>query len=556
MPQENASPVNLPSNNNAEMAPAANVVTPSVAPQKPRQIIGLWIGVGVAVLLLAGAGGAYAWWSWWNTPQKVASDLIANAYGVTKAQIDAQMVVSSLSQSPDQQVSLSWDSKNSIDAPEYSGENGLSVDYSGKKYTLSVGTALDKQGSIYVKIGGIESLLGNLQESLTDYGLSWTPFKPFVTWVDNQWWQIDVQELVGRLDDAELQTQVGNVSDYVDCVTTVVKNEDWSELKVAYVNNPYILLQKVSGPMAAGKNQDWYRVELDAEKLAAYSNQILTSKYAQAIQDCQKQYQSEASASQSEAVTAQELREQLKLDEMPPIYLLVGRYDHQLARIYVQETSLENQVRVALDISLSYPQTQVVHIPTDAKPVGELITAAEELWQETESLSTGTLSQAKWLDQDDPWLLAQQVQTRNQKRIQDISKAARALETCYDSTSRYYGLAGSGTFYATPGEVSGPFAMSENQCLSADLVPADSEHPYYYTLLGDTMDGPIWAYALCVELEPQASSAGDAALGILDGGSGNAERYVTLADFDYDTWQWQDTDSVRGSFYCQTAVGE
>lgn len=504
--------------------------------------------VTVLVILAASGVGAFFWWKWYNDPGKIALDTVSNLWNAEHLGVDGKISASAKINGIEKTMAeLSL--QNNISMPIQSGQEKLEVKYDNKSYSLTLGTATDQSGVFYLRLGGLAALMKSLPEEFAE-SFNAAIFKKIIASVDEQWWRVSIHELMDNYKQeypGEWDESYDLIEQTYQCVREKVSEIGWSEFASMYRDNPYVLLTEApQAPVVADKGEKWYTYQIDKTAFLAYYRRIPQTKMWQAMSNC-----AAIMGEKLEWPEGSETELEKKLNEMewPEIYLAINN-KHQLTRVYHQESGEERVI--VTDLHLIYPKTTQVIIPTDSKSVLDLVRNIKQFRKEYDSINGGEkVTEYEWLDVNDTAVQEKLAQSRNQQRVTDLGLAAWALEKCYDETSGYYNLSGSGVFYAEPGNIGGPFVKAENQCLDEDIEPVDSGHPYYYTLLGDTVDGPIWAYALCVELEDDGDDVRMKA---------NASRYMTLQDFDYQTMSWQEpavNDLETGPhYYCKVNVGE
>lgn len=352
--------------------------------------------VVVAVLLLILGGLATWFFAYYNNPEKVAFDAMNHLFSAENVGIDGGLVLTvDKTQHPDSPVSaVSLHFNSSSDSLPVSSTANLYIMFNPEvvqgepRIALQLSNVVMKNGVIYFQIGGLMDSL----DSFSLKGSEWAEieqFIPFLEAVDNEWWQIDVNDVISQM---ELPaSQENTVAGVYSCVVEALNRHNTSELAKIYDEHRFVVMlpsDYVSpddqGIMArpASWNQA-YEVVFDHYKLTDFLNRLPETATANEFYACFNTTVEEKTADIPLSIDASSFDEISDNDwdfpENLRVYMEVSTFGHRLNKIYVYQDVADYTLNGK--ISLNY-QTVNVSAPAEYRPITDLIEEFIELLEE------------------------------------------------------------------------------------------------------------------------------------------------------------------------------
>lgn len=351
------------------------------------------IVIGLLVLIF---GGLALWFfAYYNRPEKVALDAMNHLFSAENIGLEGGFSFwvsdEAKEDSPVSMVLLSFDSPSN--RPPMSNTATLGIYFNPElvqgepQVTLKLNNVVMKNGVIYFQVGGI-------MDSLESFSLSsdeWAEVEsiiPFLETIDNEWWQIDVNQIATELELPVSQKET--ITEVYSCVVEAMNRNNSAEMAKLYDEHRFINVtpSKTLSPENYGDNTDitsWhnaYAVTFDRYKLADFLNAIPETAAANEFYACFNAVENESAAvplsldaSDFEEISASDLDE---LDEMR-FFIEVSTFGHKLRSVYAYQ--LTDDYDISGSILVKY-QDVTVSAPTEYRPITDLIEEFIELLEE------------------------------------------------------------------------------------------------------------------------------------------------------------------------------
>lgn len=349
----------------------------------------------VAVLVLALGGLATWFFAFYNNPEKVAFDAMNHLFSADNVGLEGGFTLwvseDEKENSPISMVLLSFDSASNH-LPT-SNTATLSIYFNPEKVqgepevTLKLNNVVMQNGVLYFQIGG-------LMDSLESFSLSsdeWSAvehFIPLLETIDNEWWQIDVNQIISEL---EIPASQKNTATQVySCVVEAMNRNNSAEMAKLYEQHRFINVTPSKGLAPEGKGvsaelASWhnaYEVSIDRTALADYINAIPETATANEFYACFNAVEND-SASVPLSIDASDFDEisasDINLPDDLKIFMEVSTFGHQLRSVYAYQFT--DDYDLSGSVAMKY-QDVSVSAPTEYRPVTDLIEEFIELLEE------------------------------------------------------------------------------------------------------------------------------------------------------------------------------
>lgn len=357
-------------------------------------------GAGIAAILIGilvlALGGLAVWFfAYYNNPEKVAYDTIEHLLssrdlalqgGFTYTVPDDQK-----GNSPIDGFIVSFDSSSNTLPTANSAKlqlifNDQQVD-GEPTFVLTIKNLIMRDGVIYLQIGGIMDSLQTFSYSYDEWSKMET-YTDLLEVIDNEWWQIDVRDIVANLELPDEQTN--GINRIYSCVVSALNRDMSTELANLYSTYRFIEIQpaKRLAPeesVAYPEKTGWYgayEVSLNRGKLAGFINSLPETAAANDFYNCYNGVigDSDRNAPQLDASDFPEISiDDIKWPEDLRIFLEISRFGHELRSAYVYQNSNTG----ILDGSILVEhQDNAVSTPNNYRPISDLIDELSEILTE------------------------------------------------------------------------------------------------------------------------------------------------------------------------------
>jgi hypothetical protein len=295
-------------------------ITPAMGSGKTKwfQTKKFIIGIVVAFLIVfVGGGSAFAYVSYYQSPQKVISDSIINAVTAKSITFTGTMNVSNSTT----KVSVTINSK--VANATGSFDATLNITLSGKTYSINGSVLYDGTGDLYFKVGNLTNLVSQVKGSMgiPEASTFSNAIDQLVSKIDGVWIKISSQDLKPySTDSSKADTCVNNTlkefrgdKSAIDQVTDL------------YVKNPFIVVQKNLGQ---ANGSFGYQIEVKNSELKPFLDSLKTTKIYSELHSCDSTIVIDTSSMSTTNTT----------DNNNTVNLWVSTWSHQMTKLEASGT--------------------------------------------------------------------------------------------------------------------------------------------------------------------------------------------------------------------------
>lgn len=378
----------------APIAQAAPVVTaaPAVKPEGAKKSKkGLIIGIAAGVLVAGAAGGFGIAYAIDSKPENIAMSAVADFLGTKAMSVSGVLELSSNSKNSELE-SARIDIKNDKNAQNETNTSAtLTVVYGGEEISISVGSVVLKDYTIYIQLSGLKEAVKQAIEAsettgYADYAELYEDLIDTVVGeVDGVWWKIYIPDVVDAIDEIS-SSDKKEIKEAYQCFVDSANNALAKQDKYVdiYKNNAFVSLEEYKGSGKSAAKGTPYKVKLDASKLTSYANAMTKEADSLGFDDCMKKVSSSySSSSESEEIKEEDIKK--SIEDFPEIIVTIenGFFSHKINGIYY--ASNEDDVNGKIDIQFSR-DVKAVSAPSGAKDITDLydsVMNAYTKWQKT-----------------------------------------------------------------------------------------------------------------------------------------------------------------------------
>ena len=343
----------------------ATMATATAPPKKSKKkfIIGA-IVAGVATLFVGGSAAAYN--LWYQNPDKVIGDALANMLSSESMKTDSILTSKDEADKSDFMLTLKTQG-NQTDARLDATFNG---ETEGKSYEASGSMLVKGSSKFYVKVDKLRELLD--QTGLMAYVGSSPSIDKLITKLDGSWVVIDekdIEELSGSEEDA---------SKCVEEVTAKLRNDDSyaSELRDLYKKYPLVTVAKKLGSKDGSLG---YEIEFNRANTIAFTNGVNSTRFYKELKKCDSKIEDldgEDMFKEDDSDTKSESK----------VVVWIDRWSHQFTKLDVSGSS--DGASGSLVTTFQFNTPVDVEEPTDPITVDELKADIEAITQEMMQTNT------------------------------------------------------------------------------------------------------------------------------------------------------------------------
>ncbi len=360
-------------------APSSLEPAPALGSQKKGKK-GLVVGIIVAVLVvLLAAGSALAYNLWYQNPDKVLGDAVANLMTIKKAKFNGMATV----KSSDVDVAVKFDGQGA----EKSGGGSAELSVTGKSESLkSLGTikltadyvSSSKDGVYYFKLTNIKDAANKFiditfeseKAQYKQYGLSMTDsqlaqqkkqlqqmISPLVSKIDNRWIKFSADDFNS--------SNSSNQTCMSDAIKQLQNNaSERNEFVKVYREHSFINIDEKLGSKDGNLG---YKVSFNEDESNRFTDALKTTTFGKAIMKCDSTIldHSESTSSDNKSKTS--------------LQLWVSRWSHQLSEVKGTATSDGGDTKTDIDMKLNIGSGDNVQVPSDAVSIKDLTAEIEKL---------------------------------------------------------------------------------------------------------------------------------------------------------------------------------
>ena len=400
----------------AESAPvieAAPAPAPADSTKKSKK--GLIFGVAAGVVVAGAAGGFGLAYALDSKPENIAVSAFADFIGA-KTMATSGVIELAINSDDDLQTNCVGSSstncikqkQNTIESVKVELSNDknsanetntsatLKVVYGGEEISISLGSVVLKDYTIYAKIDGVKEAAKKALKlaGSSTYGDYIELYEDLIDAIageiDGIWWKIYIPDVIDAIDGmttSQKKQYKGIYQCAVEAADRALKKQD--KYVEFYKDNAFVSLEEYKGSAKPSAKGTPYKIKLDAKKLTAFANKAAKEAVDKEYNDCiGKLYSSSYTVDDEDDSTVPEIKEEdvkKSLEDFPEIIVTVenGFFSHKLTGVYYADSNDSYSGKIDLKFS---KDIKTVSAPSDSKNVTDLyknIMNAYEEWQET-----------------------------------------------------------------------------------------------------------------------------------------------------------------------------
>lgn len=319
---------------------------PIVNPEKPK-----WfkqkkfiIGIAVAVILVLIGGGSVFAYTTYQSPKKVLTDAVVNAFTSKTVMLTGDMSV----ESKDLKVSVTISSKfaeatGSVDAK-------LKVTANGKDYSINGSGLVDKNGDLYFKVEKLAGIVAELKSTLgiSQFSSQSEAIDKLVAKIDGTWIKVSSDDLKTYSEESAASKT---------CINDTIKKfkgdkAALTEVTDLYTKNPFILIDKELGQE---KGSFGYQLKGSSKNLKTFLVGLNETKFYKALVDCDESFKIDT----SDISTTDEI------DKNSTFKIWVDVWSHQITKIEANDTTDGTTTKLTIlpkfnqSVSVTAPATSI-----------------------------------------------------------------------------------------------------------------------------------------------------------------------------------------------------
>ena len=335
----------------------ASVVALSGKPVKKRRT-GLVVAlVSLGVLLLLSGGTAAAYQFWYQNPEKVVGDALISA--ITARSVNMAGVINyGQGEGPD--VKITIDGGNTSEAADYTAT--ISFTYDGNKFEIQGALIYTSDGSMYIKVEGVEDYLRSVFGDYANQLLQTEYIQQLINQIDSKWIKIESSDLAEFNDSAD--TAAACVQDLMKKVKT--DSSYISEVSDAYSKSSFFVVSESMGTESVNGVQSFkFAVDVDSQKLQSFSDEFNKLKLYKELKSCDAEsFNDIKTIFDSSADDIDTSKAGIKMN------LWVGVLGHEITRLSIEDTEEDSSVSTLIEPDFN--QQLVVSAPKDSITFDEL----------------------------------------------------------------------------------------------------------------------------------------------------------------------------------------
>lgn len=353
--------------------------------EPPKTHRGIKVAAIVAAILILLLGGVGTWFfAYYSSPEKVALDAVENLFLAKNVSLEGGVnlfLSDELKEdSPFAGLIFSFDSSshslplsNSAKAQILYNDGVISDD---AKFVVTLRNVIMRDGVFYFQIGGIVDSLHSL-----GYDFEESPevadYLPLIETIDNEWWQVDVNDILADLDLPV--SQQDSMSQLYSCVVETLNRDSSSEMTKLYQEHRFINVSPTQHLAPEGDAYpdlaSWhkaYEITLNRQELANYINAIPETETANQFYACFNAVEDEYAdvplslgAADFDEISASDI-------EWPDglrVFVEVSTFGHRLRSIYVYQNTDDYQLGGSIMVNY---QNVTVSAPDSYRPISDL----------------------------------------------------------------------------------------------------------------------------------------------------------------------------------------
>lgn len=339
--------------------PATEMPAPKKSGKKKFVIAGI---VALVIALLAG-GGAFAYFGWYQNPDKVIADSLVNTLSSTPGSVKMNATY----KAGDTGISLSVDAKGN----DKIADANLSFEYASVSQKIDLKSTANmvatEGGTVYIKLNNVRELAEKAVDAMIEssaaqykeYGYNLTEsqiaqqkkealtqYEPVIAKIDNKWIKFSADKKSSTSEDQKCTSKA------LEKLRT--DGAYRGEIGKVYADNKFVVVKEQLG-MKDGSYG--YVLELDQDKAKSFGKAAESTQFAKDLKKCSGSTSSSSSSSTSSDDKFKNTR----------VELWVSQWSHQITGLKISTTYADTQsADLTFDMTIGYDKAGNISEPTDA----------------------------------------------------------------------------------------------------------------------------------------------------------------------------------------------
>jgi hypothetical protein len=330
--------------------------TPQVSPPLKHRSKKLIIGIIIAaVLVILGAGSAFAYSTWYQNPEKVVSDSVMNALKAKTMTFTGSMDVTSAGTN----IKLEVDGANDKTKGNVNVKATISIE--GQPITINGSGLMDGDGTLYFKVKNVKDVVKTYRAAIP--AESQNIFDQLVAKVDDRWVKITADDMK-QFSEATSKSQ--------KCISDTIKkfqNDQAATNEIAniYTKNKFLTIEQNLGTKNGSLG---YTVKSNDEGAKGFAKELKNTRIFKSLHDCDPGIVTdENSSTQSDTKTANETH----------MELWVSQWSHEITKFSAKDGTGPDKGTFIFEPVFN--KTVNVTAPDKSVTINELKTEIETLIQ-------------------------------------------------------------------------------------------------------------------------------------------------------------------------------
>lgn len=347
-------------------------------PRKKRKKLIKLMSIVLAIFILAGGVGAYAYTTMMNNkPEKVLADALSNSMKDLLDRKPAKAIgklTYEFKGDDNSKVTLDYQSKTAND--NSSNEATMRIEYDKVDVTVKGAVMVfTADQEVYFKFDDLKNSVKQLASSVPDYEPMVASLDPLLTKLDGRWIRVDKKALT-ELGMSKSEQEIDKCSDAFTKLR--ISDQDKKQVKDIFLANQFaIASEKLSKENIDGESSYHYKLDLNEKASVNFAKEIIKLESFKTVQKaCEIKQEDLDRELKSIEDTA---KEQKKGDQPQPVFeLWVGSKTRRPTKVKVTMDDKELTMELIANIKIDAKDVSVEK-PKDSTSIMELKQEIEEL---------------------------------------------------------------------------------------------------------------------------------------------------------------------------------
>ena len=354
--------------------------------KRVRLIVGIISGV-VALILVVTALLLY--FLWWQNPQKMVTDAVANAITTKKAIVNGKVTVNA-----GDNGRLELDIKTANDAPKSKTDIAARITVNGVSESVKVNAELvsDGNGTLYIKAKGIKKAITSLVDAVIENQLRasnvamdtsteqqadaykkqiMTQLNPVLAKIDDKWLKISVSDFDEKASECSAK------------VMSKLQKDDAMRNEIAnlYAENSFLIIKDTKVEERNGARG----FEIDVNSAESHDK---ARAFAEAMKDTQFGKELRKCDPGADFKTKRNSAKNSKEDNRGALRIWVDSFSHKLKAVEFKLDDHDQEVTANLTLDIEQDKTEEITVPSSAENLKDVMNEVVKQFSHTTSNSS------------------------------------------------------------------------------------------------------------------------------------------------------------------------